>query len=233
MARPTALLIAGGADYHNTPEHYELLAGLLAGPAGLNLTVTDSLAEQTEADLRRYDLLALWATIGDPPAAPVAALFGAVRRGTPLLGIHAAPFTVRRVEGGPEAIGALYLPWPHLPYQETTISVYVPGHPITQGVEPFRITDELYCLEPRGEGVQVLAGYDGTAADAPFRGDPRPGHDEAHAWRLRQPRAPLLYTKRLGAGKVHVNALGHDGAALRHPAFRRLIVQGVGWLLDP
>ena len=29
MARPTALLIAGGAPYHNTSEHYELLAGLL------------------------------------------------------------------------------------------------------------------------------------------------------------------------------------------------------------
>jgi type 1 glutamine amidotransferase len=232
MARPTALLIAGGADYHNTPEHYELLSGLLAGPAGLNLTITDDFAGLTDASVRPYDLLVLWATIGDPPAAPVEALFGAVRRGTPLLGIHAAPFTVRRVPGGPEAIGALYLPWPHLPYQETTVSIYDRSHPITRNVEDFRVTDELYCLEPRGDGVQVLAGYDGRAADAPYRGAPRPGQDEAHAWRLGQPRAPLLYTTRLGAGKVHVNALGHDGAALRHPAFRQLIAQGVGWLLD-
>ncbi len=232
MPRPTALLIAGGADYHNTPEHYELLAGLLAGPAGLNLTVTDAFEAQTEETLRRYDLLVLSATIGRPAAEPVHALFQTVRRGTPLLGIHAAPFTVREVEGGPQAIGSSYIKrFPHLPYQEITIRIFDRTHPITAGVEDFRITDELYCLEDLGPEVRVLAGYDGREANAPYRGEPRPQHAEAHAWRMQQPRAPLLYVKTLGAGKIFVNALGHDGAALRHPAFRRLVVQGVQWLL--
>jgi hypothetical protein len=34
----------------------------------------------------------------------------------------------------------------------------------------------------------------------------------------------------LGAGKVCVNALGHDAAALSNPGFRRLMVQSIGWL---
>jgi type 1 glutamine amidotransferase len=231
MARPTALLIAGGADYHNTPEHYELLAGLLAGPAGLNVTVTDDLLGQTEASLSAYDLLVLSATIGQPPAAPVQALFSTVRRGTPLLGLHAAPFTVRQVEGGPEAIGSMYL-GAHLPYQEFTVHILDRTHPITAGVEDFRIQDEPYRLDILGDGVQVLAAYDGRATDAEFKGERRPAHDEAHAWRLQRPRAPLVYVKQLGAGRICVNALGHDRAALTHPAFRRLVAQAAQWLLS-
>ena len=236
MARPTALLIAGGADYHNTPDHYECLAGLLAGPAGLNLTITDEFPSQTTEGLRRYDLLVLWATFGKPPPEPVQALFEAVRQGTPLLGLHAAPYTVREVEGGPEAIGSSYIKrFPHLPYQEVNIRIIDTSHPVTSGVEDFRITDELYCLDEIGADARILAGYDGREANAPYRQledrPPDPRHELAHEWRMHQPRAPLMYVKQLGAGKICVNAMGHDGAALRNPGFRQLTVQAINWLL--
>jgi uncharacterized protein len=231
MTRPTALMLMGGADYHNTPEHYELLAGLMAGPAGFNITVTDDFPGQTRQSLRGYDLLVFWTTIGQPPAEPVHALFETVREGTPLLGIHAAPFTVRMIEGGPQAIGSAYIKrFPHLPYQETMVNIVDRNHPVTAGVEDFRVTDELYCLEDLGPDVTLLASYDGRQASAPYKGEPRPNHEEAHAWRMQQPRAPLVYVKQLGAGKICVNALGHDGAALSHPAFRRLVVQASHWL---
>jgi len=220
----------GGADYHNTAEHYELLAGLLAGPAGLNLSVTDDFLGQSEESLARYDLLVLWATHGQPPPEPVQALFAAVQRGTPLLGLHAAPYTVRLFPGGPAAIGATYLN-PHLPYQEFTVRILDREHPITAGLEDFRIQDEPYRLELVGEGVHLLAGYDGRAADRPFTGPARPVHEEVHAWRRRQPQAPLVYTKQFGSGKLCVNALGHDRAALTNPSFRLLVTQAVRWLL--
>jgi type 1 glutamine amidotransferase len=235
MGRPKTLLIAGGAAYHNTPEHYELLAGMLAGPAGCNVTVTDDFEGQTRESLSGYDLLVLWATIGQPPAEPVDALFDVVRRGTPLLGLHAAPFTVRMIDGGSQAIGSEYIKrFPHLPYQEITVDVLDRSHPVTAGVEDFRITDELYCLENLGPDVRVLAGYDGSDANAPYRPregqPPDPRHDDAHAWRKQQPRAPLVYVKQHGEGKICVNALGHDGAALGNPGFRQITVQAVQWL---
>jgi len=233
MTRPTALLIAGGAPYHNTPDHYEALAGQQAGPAGLNLTVTDDWAGQTTDQLRRYDLVVLWATVGDSPPEPVHALFDAVRRGTPLLGLHAAPYTVRMVEGGPEAVGSSYIKrFPHLPYQQITVHVEDPTHPVTAGVADFQITDELYCLDDLGNDVRVLATYDGRQANAPYRGDPRPQHEDAHAWRMQQPHAPLVYVKQHGEGKICINALGHDGAALRNPGFRQITTQAVQWLLS-
>ena len=40
---------------------------------------------------------------------------------------------------------------------------------------------------------------------------------------------PLLYVKSHGQGRVHYNALGHDEKALKHPAFRKLVAQGLGW----
>jgi len=235
MARPSALLIMGGDGYHNLPEHYELLAGLFAGPGGCNVTVTDDFPGQTEESLSGYDLLALWATHRQPPPEPVAALFRTVRKGTPLLGIHAAPYTVRMIEGGPEAIGSAYIKrFPHLPYQEVTVNILDGAHPVTAGVEDFVTSDELYCLEALGPRVEVLASYDGRAAAQPYRTregqPPNPLHDEAHAWRLTQPRAPLVYVTPLGAGRVCVNALGHDAAALSNPGFRRLMVQSIGWL---
>jgi type 1 glutamine amidotransferase len=236
MARPTALLIMGGSDYHNTPAHYELLTGLLAGPAGCNVTVTDDFPGQTEASLSRYDLVALWATYGQPPVEAVNALFSAVRSGTPLLGIHAAPYTVRMVEGGPEAIGSSYIKrFPHLPYQEIKVDILGREHPVTAGIEPFVTTDELYCLDELGADVKVLASYNGREASKPYQsrdGQPDPRHEAAHVWRMQQPHAPLVYVKQLGKGKICVNALGHAAAAISNPGFRQLIVQAVGWLVS-
>lgn len=235
MGRPTALLIMGGDAYHNTPDHYEELAGLFAGPAGFNITITDDLPGQTEQSLSGYDLLVLWTTMGKPPEEPVNALFNVVRAGTPLLGIHAAPYTVRMIEGGPEAIGSAYIKrFPHLPYQPITVNILDRSHPITAGVADFQITDELYCLEQLPPDVTVLASYDGRAASAPYRPRegqaPDPRHGEAHAWRMQQPHAPLVYVKPLGKGKVCVNALGHDGQAIANPGFRQLTVQAAQWL---
>ena len=237
MPRPTALLIMGGDAYHNKEEHYEELAGLMAGPGGLNLTLTDDLPGQTRESMSRYDLLVLWATMGQPPSEPIDALFDVVRAGTPLLGIHAAPYTVRMVEGGPQAIGASYIKrFPHLPYQDIQVNLYDREHPITAGVDDFAITDELYCLDELTPDVTVLAGYNGRAAGAPYRlregQAPDPRHEEAHAWRKQQPRAPLVYVKPLGQGKICVNALGHDGQAIANSGFRALTVQAVRWLLS-
>jgi type 1 glutamine amidotransferase len=237
MGRPTALLIMGGADYHNKPEHYEALAGLLAGPAGCNITVTDDFLGQTESSLSRYDLLVLWATYtGEVPPEPVHALFETVRQGTPLLILHGALYDFRQTPGWPEVIGALILPRPirHLPYQEVTVNIQDHSHPVTAGVEDFRITDELFTLELRGEGARLLASYDGRAASKPFSGRSESDEEQSasHAWRIEQPRAPLVYVKQHGAGKICGNALGHDVAALTNPGFRRLTVQAVDWLLS-
>ena len=221
MSRPKALLVMGGDPIHDTPEHYELLAGLLAGPAGLNLHIIDALEPLTRLTRTDYDLIAMYRADRQPAAVPFAALWDAVRAGTPYLGLHGAAFTVQQVHGGAAAIGARYEE-PHLRQQRLTVRIADSKHPITAGVESFTIEDESYRLTPLvPAALHVLASYsDHTLNRQTRHGVIAAGGD----W-------PLLYTKRLGAGRIHTNVLGHDRRALTHPAYRRLVVQAVGWLL--
>lgn len=232
MPRSHALIL-GTKGGHNSPAHYEQLAGLLVGPAGLNITVRDDFPAQTEESLSGFDLLVLWAADSRPPLPQAAmdAVFASVRRGTPLLGIHGAAFNIGKVAGGPEAGGAAYQS-PHLPVQEFTVHVLDRQHPITSGLEDFRITDEPYRLEIVDEGVQVLCGYDAREAEhytAPAR--PADVVEEVRAWSARRPQAPAVYVKQFGAGKICVNILGHSPASLSNPGFRHLVLQTIPWLL--
>ena len=221
MSRPRALLVMGGDPIHDTPEHYELLAGLLAGPAGLNLHIVDALEPLDRLTGSDYDLIAMYRADRRPVAAPLAALWDAVRAGTPYLGLHGAAFTVRQVPDGAEAIGARYEE-PHLRQQPLTVRIADSGHPITAGVESFAIEDEPYRLTPLAPAaLRVLASYSDCALNRRTR----------HGVIAAQGGWPLLYTKRLGAGRIHTNVLGHDRQALTHPAYRRLVVQAVSWLL--
>ena len=221
MSRPTALLVMGGDPIHDTPEHYELLAGLLAGPAGLNLHIVDELEPLTGLAGNNYDLIAMYRADRQPAAAPFAALWEAVRAGTPYLGLHGAAFTVQQVPGGAAAIGARYEE-PHLRQQPLTVRIADSGHPITAGMESFTIADEPYRLTPLAPAaLRVLALY----SDGALNRRTRHGVSAARGdW-------PVLYTTRLGAGWIHTNVLGHDRQALTHPAYRRLVVQAVAWLL--
>ena len=233
MPRPNALIL-GTHNGHNSPAHYEQLAGLLVGPAGLNVTVRDDYPAQTEASLAGFDLLVLWAADARPPfpQAAMDAVFATVRRGTPLLGIHGAAFNMGKAAGGPEAGGAAYQS-PHLPVQAFDVRVVDGDHPVTAGVEDFRIEDEPYRLDVVGEGVRVLCTFDASAAEqytAPQR--PEEVVVSVRDWSRTRPNAPVVYVKRLGASTICLNTLGHSPGALAHPAFRRMVVQATGWLLE-
>jgi type 1 glutamine amidotransferase len=237
VARPKTLLIVGGpANYHNTSEQYEQIAGLLVGPAGANIVVTDDYPGQTRETLAGYDLIALWATYTrDMPVAPTEALFDVVSRGTPLLIMHGALYNFRDNPEWVKAMGALIRSRSiaHLPYQEATVHVDDPGHPIMSGIGEFQTADELFTLELRGQ-ARLLASYDGRATAKPFREEVEASEvgPASHAWRMQQPHAPLVYVTQHGEGRICGNALGHDRAALSNPGFRQICVNAVRWLTE-
>ena len=121
----------------------------------------------------------------------------------------------------------------HLPYQEVTVQIQERSHPVTAGVDDFRTADELFTLELQ-EGAHLLASFDGSAADKPFRDDVENSETGrvSHAWRMEQPRAALVYVKQHGRGMICGNALGHDKSALANASFRQLTVQAAQWLLS-
>jgi type 1 glutamine amidotransferase len=131
-----------------------------------------------------------------------------------------------------ETLGTQFIAHPPIaPYQ---VEVADPDHPLTQGVEPFETTDELYLVERHGD-LHVLL-------DTEFGGDAT-GFDE-HAWE--HARHPVLYIKAQGDGAVLYNTLGHcrghydmqpfldwwpqvDRCAWDLPVFYDLLRRGISW----
>jgi type 1 glutamine amidotransferase len=93
-----------------------------------------------------------------------------------------------------------------------TVKFSHPTHPITRGLEPFRIGDELYHNMRTEPGIEVLA----TAYDDPKRGGT--GKDE-----------PQMWTLRYGAGRVFYTALGHDLGSMQEPGFGPTFTRAAEW----
>ena len=82
------------------------------------------------------------------------------------------------------------------------------NHPITQGVEDFKIYDELYAGLQGDAPIQVL-----VEADSPWS----------------KKTVPLLFTRDYGKGRSVQNAFGHDYKAIKDPNMRVLITRAVEW----
>ena len=191
------------------PHPLGVLGGMMADwlkDAGFsNVTLTDDRSTIT-GDLDEYDLLILSMTMYKLSPAEEEAIVSFVEGGKRLFGIHSVTVVDPGNEEYIKMMGGRFTH--HSPRHEFTVKVADPGHPIVEGVTDFKITDELYVLDRTPSAASVLL----TA------------FWEDHA-------QPILYIRAHGKGKVLYNALGHDQAAHENPGFKKLIVQGVNWLL--
>ena len=224
------LLLAGGADYHNQPEHYAELAGILAGEGGIDLRITTDLETLNAATLVDYDAVLNWSTFVQPTPKQVSALIAAVEGGLGFFALHGGSATFWNSAPYLTMLGSRFIR--HDPYKEFLVEIDDSSHPITTGIDNFGIEDELY-----EQGCDVAAFEQFAAAinlNTPYRGEVAalgegpPGPDlhvlasaEGH---------PLLYVRAWGQGRVHYNALGHDRKALTNPNFRKLVRQGIDWV---
>ena len=201
MSKLRVLLLIGGDPVHKQPVHYAALASLLAGEGGADVRITDDLNVLDSAVLAEFPVIANYTSWMEPSDQQVQALLDAIRAGHGYLGLHAATATFWNSAAYLEMIGAKFQR--HDPYKRFTVHIDERAHPITRDVDDFEVDDELYELE--GDLANSIA-----LASA-----------EQH---------PLLYVRTFGRGRVHYNALGHDGGSLDHPSYRRLVLQGLQWV---
>ncbi len=81
-------------------------------------------------------------------------------------------------------------------------------HPITKGMEDFKIFDELYSKLQGDTPIHVL-----VTADSDFS----------------EKTEPMVFTCSYGQGRCVHNALGHDHKAIKNKSCRKLIARGVEW----
>jgi len=96
----------------------------------------------------------------------------------------------------------------HGPRSVFTAKVVNKKHPITAGLDDFKVDDELYAkLQGTGD-INVL-----VEADSDWSNKTE----------------PLVFTLKYGKGRVVHNAFGHDRKALMTPNVQKIIARGVEW----
>jgi type 1 glutamine amidotransferase len=210
------LLIAGDdvAPYHDWREISEKTREVLAGSGRFDVKVCeDPLILESQAALKNYDVIVL-------------TMF---HRGTPKMTDQAKENFVNFVKGGKglyvqHLASASFPDWAefgkmcgrtwvmgtsgHNPRSVFEAKIVKKDHPITKGMENFKIFDELYS-KLQGDGpIEVL-----VSAYSDFS----------------EKEEPLVFTTSYGKGRCVQNALGHDFKAILNPSMQQLIRNGVEW----
>lgn len=233
-------LIAGGRFHDVDFARLELLKLIDEIPA-VRATVATSYADIES--LAIADLLITYTCDIAPNDAELAALGAFVAHGGRWLALHGTNVLLDfRVDGmiGAKAghdsfmdlIGTRFLA--HPPMGMFSVGVDDPGHPLTAGIEPFEIVEQLCLLEPRAK-VQTLLHSRFTGDCAPF---------VAADWNTDH--APVMYLNNVGTGAVLYLALGHcrgrddppwggtsvndvSRGAWRHPVYYELLRRSLRW----
>lgn len=202
--RPRAFLLLGQSgekQFHNTPDHWSALAGLLRGLDLECRVMSDDVGDLNPDNLSRFDVILNYSTGYEPSPEQVEALLGAIRRGMGFVGLHAATATFKGSPAYIQMIGGRFVK--HPPFGRFTVAIADAAHPITRGLANFEIDDERYELTDLADGLRVLA------------------HNEGH---------PMVYATEYGQGRVCYLALGHDRRSLTAPEYPRLLSQAVEWV---
>jgi type 1 glutamine amidotransferase len=205
MTMPHRVLILSQDDrWHRLEDLGERMANWSRDLHDVSAEITHDPEVLAGSKLKTCDVCVLCATMGELSDSQERGIVDFVNQGGALFGVHSATVADEQHVAYIDLIGGRFTH--HSPYQEFQVTIEEKEHPITSGLDDFMIHDELYVLDREPEGARVLA----TAL-----------------WEGRA--QPLVYVKGHGQGWVLYNALGHDEAAFDHPAFQKLVVQGLDW----
>jgi uncharacterized protein len=201
---PLVLVVSETAGFHHAsiPAQQRFLLAL----RGLRVVVVDRVASLTEARLRTARAVVFASTSGEPALSATGrrALLRFVRDGGGFVGTHSASDTFARWPGYVRMLGGVRFTG-HGPIQRRR--VVVARDAVTRGLpRTFAHTDEYYRFSARPRGRVVVA------LDA--RGRP-----------------PLAWRRNEGRGRVFYSVLGHTIASWSDPLQRRLVSQGLRWVL--
>jgi type 1 glutamine amidotransferase len=202
---PRALLLMGQAtsgdrQFHNQPEHWALLAGMLRTADLAAAVITDDLADLTPANLARFDVLLNFSTDLVGTDEQMDALLGAVEAGAGFVGLHAANATFRASDTYAAMVGSRFAR--HPPIKTFTVEIVDRDHPVTAGLDSFEVEDERYELKDEAPDLRVLARAEGHTS---------------------------IYVRQHGRGRVCYVAPGHDRRTLELPQYARLVHQAIAW----
>lgn len=226
-------LIITGQNRHDWRAVSPLLRKILEDTGRFEVRITEEFRGSGPETLAHYDLVVLnYENRNQPegrwgPRAEQALVEFVKERGKGLLIYHFSLAAFDGWTGFEQLCGGNWRPnnGHHSARHDFTLKITGGDHPITRGLPaemPVR-NDELYAnlrWQPR-ENYRILAtAYDDHSLYAGKARQPIPGAGIDQ---------PMLWLHTPGRGRVFVNALGHDAAAVANPAFIATFLRGAEW----
>ena len=148
-------------------------------------------------------------TTGGAQGADVPALLEFVRGGGALIGIHCAADSFT---DDPEYVAAIGGKFRHHPDQlDIAVEFVGPSHPITQGLTPFTVHDELYLFSEYDPArVHLLAETRSYDDNGPV---------------------PVCWVREEGQGRLFYLSLGHNPEVMADSNWQALFERGVRWAM--
>ena len=209
------LLITGVDRYHDWKANSADLREIL-GDYGFKVVVTEDPWVLTAGGMESYDGIVMVLN-QDPrwPAPVEQALISHVQKGMGIGIIHSSDNCFPGWTGFEDMVGLLWRiddthQAGHDHYGPYTVKVTDKEHFITQGVEDFPVTDELYRDLTKFSDFRVLA--------------------QAFS-RDKQRDYPIIMVKTYGKGRVFHTVLGHSVESMLSQGFRRTTTRGMLWAI--
>jgi uncharacterized protein len=209
------ILIVTGEDYpgHKWQETTPVVKEQLAKDDRWTVEVIDDLKWLREGKLEAYDAVVMHFKNYDPEVPGAAGqenLERYVRAGGGLVLLH---FACGAFQEWPEFVKIAGRVWNpkmrgHDPHGTFRVEIVDREHPITQGLEGFETTDELYTCLDGSTPIRVLAESQSKVDQKPYA---------------------MAFVLEYGQGRVFHSPLGHDAAAFRPDPVGELLRRGTAW----
>jgi type 1 glutamine amidotransferase len=216
------LLVLGSPPFHDIRALPPILEKVLDQVGGFQVTrlepprdkpPSDAAHLAKLADIKRadYDVLIFYTTGYKLDETQERALEKFVEDGGGIVALHGASGTFGNSKVWLRLVGGKFSG--HIPgTHKLNVIIADPKHPITKGVEDFTIVDEEYKHTLADVDRHVLARF----RERPAGSDPKANMD-------------ILWTRKIGKGRMFYCALGHDKQAWENPSWQKLVVQGILW----
>lgn len=209
------VLLVTGQDYpgHKWQETAPVLAEAIRGDNRLEVVVTENPKDLASPELNQYDAIVLhFMNWEQPDPGPQARenLKKFVEGGKGLVLVHFACGAFQEWPEFRNLAGRSYDPKlpPHDPFGPFRVEITGETHPITEGMQPFETTDELYTCLAGDRPIKVLASARSKVDGKDY---------------------PMAFVLDYGQGRVFHSVLGHDLQALKNPPVVQLFRRATAW----
>lgn len=202
-AEPIRVLFLGDQGHHVPAKRFDWIKARLE-KAGMAATYTENLADLNDANLAKYDVLAVYANITKIEPAQEKAVLDYVNAGHGFAPIHCASACFGNSKAMIGLMGGRFA------HHKT--GVFAPVivnrmHPVMRGFKGYETWDETYVHDQHNEkGRTILAVRNENGAMEPW-----------------------TWVRDQGRGRVFYTASGHDERTWANDGFQELVVRGLAW----